>query len=42
MMTFNIVASVIFSHQSLVACQLIGLVGVFSVFFNAAYHYYLS
>jgi hypothetical protein len=42
MMAFNIVASVIFSRQSLVTCQLVGLIGVFSVFYNAAYHYYLS
>jgi hypothetical protein len=42
MMAFNIVASAVFSRQSLVTCQLIGLIGVFSVFYNAAYHYYLS
>ena len=30
------------SKQSLVGCQLVGLIGVFATFSGAAYHFYLS
>jgi hypothetical protein len=42
-MVIHLIFSILpWSRRSLVGCQLVGLIGVFSTFAGAAYHFYLS